>query len=287
MPCLTPAGLGRMAVASHWWKRISMVNPRFRDPGGTRLILALMVIVLGGDIVPQAGAQSAAANLYNQANALYHSGQFEAARVGYLQVVDSGVEDARVFYNLGNACFKSGELGQAILWYERARRMDPRDEDIQANLRFANTVKKDRNPQAENVVWRFLVEVFFYPTLDELSVSFCLLLSCCFGLAVRRLWSRFPASAGWLVLMALAAGLVVLNGAYLGARIYHQERVVEAVVVAAQGTARSGPDEGQAEVFIVHQGTKVQIARREGEWFLVRLTNGLGGWLPADVVEVI
>ena len=87
--------------------------------------------------------------------------------------------------------------------------------------------------------------------------------------------------------MVLASGLVVLDGVYLGVRIYHQETVLEAVVGAPQGTARSGPDDGQTEVFIVHQGTKVRIARREGDWFLVRLANGLGGWLPADVVEVI
>ena len=264
-----------------------MGNPNFSHMGGRLLALALSLVLHGAIAPSPAVAQSATANLSNQANALYHSGQFEAARERYLQVVDSGVEDARVFYNLGNACFKSGQLGQAILWYERAGRLDPRDEDIQANLRFANTVKPDREPQAENVVWRFLVDLFFYPTFDELSAFFCLLLLCCFGLAVQRQRSRFPASAGWLVLMTLGASLVVLNGAYLGARIYHQEMVVEAVVIAGQGTARSGPDEGQAEVFIVHQGTKVRIARREGDWFLVRLTNGLGGWLPTGVVEVI
>ena len=264
-----------------------MKNPGLCNRDSRLLALALLLAFHGAIAAPPAAAQSATANLYNQANALYHNGQFENARERYLQVVENGVEDARVFYNLGNSCFKSGQLGQAILWYERARRLDPRDGDIQANLRFANAVKQDRDPQDENVVWRFLIDAFFYPTLDELSVSFCLLLICCFGLAVQRLRSRFPASAGWLVSMALAGGLVVLNGAYLGTRIYHQEVVVEAVVVAAQGTARSGPDPGQTEVFIVHQGTKVRIARREGDWYLVRLTNGLGGWLPADVVEVI
>ena len=88
----------------------------------------------------------AAAGQYNEANALYRAGNFAAARRSYLEVVDSGVEDARIYYNLGNACFKSGKLGEAILWYERARRLLPHDEDIEANLRFSNLVKQGPRP---------------------------------------------------------------------------------------------------------------------------------------------
>ena len=88
----------------------------------------------------------AAAGQYNEANALYRAGDFAAARRMYLEVVDAGVEDARIYYNLGNACFKSGKLGEAILWYERARRLLPHDEDIEANLRFANLVKQGPRP---------------------------------------------------------------------------------------------------------------------------------------------
>jgi len=246
------------------------------------VILALVLLLHGA-----AAAQSAAAALYNQANALYHSGDFEAARSGYQRVVATGVADSRLFYNLGNACFKSGRLGEAILWYERARRLAPRDEDINANLRFANRVKKDRDPEEENVVWRFLLGVFFFPSLNELCLSFSFFLLLVLTLAVRRVRQRAPARAGWLALVLVCGGLAAANGAFLAARIYHQETVVEAVVVAAQGTARYGPDEEQTAVFIVHEGTKVRIARREDDWLLVRLANGLAGWLPAAALQTI
>jgi hypothetical protein len=244
--------------------------------------LVLLVLLNG-----MAVAQSATANLYNQANGLYNNGQFEAARDRYRQVVEYGVEDARLFYNLGNAHFKAGELGQAILWYERALRLAPRDDDIEANLRFANLVKQDRDPEEGNLVWRFLIDAFFFPSLNELCLSFSFLFLILFILGIRRMWSRMAISAGGLVLIAACLGLTVLDGIYLGMRIYHEETVEEGIIVADQGTARSGPGEEQTTVFVVHEGTKVRIARRQGDWLLVRLTNGLGGWLPGVVVEAI
>jgi len=88
-----------------------------------------------------------------------------------------------------DACFKSDRLGEAILWYERARLLSPRDEDIGANLHFASRVSKDRESDAgENPVWRFPVGLHELPSLNEISVAsrFCCFLSRQGG---RRLWN--------------------------------------------------------------------------------------------------
>ena len=236
----------------------------------------------------EALAQSAALGLYNEANALYRRGEFQAARDKYFQVTQAGVQDARLYYNLGNAYFKTEQLGEAILWYERALRHDPRDADIRANLRFANRVKKDRDPVSEeNVVWRFLVKLYLFPTLNELSLALGLTLFMVVVLIARRLWSRERARALWMLLIISCSGLTVLVGIYLGARVYQQEHLVEAIVTAGEGIARYGPDEAQTVVFVVHEGTKVRVERREGDWLLVRLPNSLGGWLPAKAVTEI
>ena len=72
-----------------------------------------LVLLLGASALD---AQSAATGLYNEANALYRSGAFAGAHRLYREVAAPGVRDARLFYNLGNASFKSGHLGEAILW---------------------------------------------------------------------------------------------------------------------------------------------------------------------------
>ena len=245
------------------------------------LILALVLVAF------DAGAQSASVGLFNEANGRYRSGDFDGARRAYLQVVESGVQDARLFYNLANANFKSGRLGEAILWYERAYKLSPRDEDIVANLRFAHQVKKDRDPPANgNAVSLFLTKAFFYPTLSELSLFFAMGWMGLLGLLGWRVWGR-STQVVWLISLSICALLTVGGIGWLSFRLYHQASEVSAIALAEVVTARSGPDVDQTEVFIMHEGTKVRVVRSEGDWSLVRLQNGLGGWVRVDQIEPI
>ena len=249
--------------------------------------VALAVLILCA-CSTEIAAQSAAVGLYNEANRLYRQGQFAAARDKYLQSIAGGLADGRCYYNLGNACFKAGFLGQAILWYERALRLDPRDPDALANLRFANLVKKDRDARpAGNVVWRFLASAYHYPTLNQLCLFFSFLLAAVFALATWRLWHPSPSLSVWLGALLICAAGTVAASLLLGMRIHQEEKRELAIVTAVEGVARSAPDAQKTTVFIIHEGTKVQIERREGDWFLVRLANGLGGWLPVEALERI
>ena len=242
------------------------------------LAAALCPAVTAGE----AAAQSAASGLYAEGNDLYRRGDFAAARLRYLAAAETGVRDSRLFYNLGNACFKDGRLGEAVVWYERARRLAPRDEDVLANLRFVRRIKRDREEEGEG---GFLYAAYMWPTLGELFVVLSLSLA---GLAAAASWRlvRGPGPAAAAALGLCLAG-ILLSGAFAGARLHREVTLSEAVVTASEGQARSGPDRGQTPVFVVHEGTRVAVERREGEWILVRLANGLGGWLPADLVTVI
>lgn len=247
-----------------------------------RCLLAL-ALWLGG--IDGALAQSDPLVRYNQANEQYRQGQYQQAREQYLGVVDAGVRDPQVYYNLGNACFKAGHLGEAVLWYERALRLAPRDADIRTNLRFAEQLRFDKVGEAGGA-GRWLVDLYLFPTLDELSLVFsvCFLAACTLGL--WRLWRR-NWSGGWRVaLFAASVFMAAGAGAYLGARLYGQAQA-QVVVLAAEVTARSAPDLQQTAVFVVHEGTCLLLARSEGNWVLVRLPSGLGGWVPADTVERI
>lgn len=244
------------------------------------LALALCLEGAGGAL-----AQGAPLAQYNQANELYRQGQYPQACEQYQQVVAAGVRDPQVYYNLGNACFKAGRLGEAVLWYERALRLAPRDADIRANLRYAQQLRLDKVSEAVGPA-RWLEELYLFPTLDELSLFFSLFFLTACGLGGWRLW-RLSWSAWWqpwllVASLCLAAG----TGAYLGARLWGQAQA-QVVVLAAEVTARSAPDLQETAVFVVHEGTCLVLARSEGNWVLVRLPTGLGGWVPADTVEQI
>ena len=245
-----------------------------------------LILLLGASALD---AQSAATGRYNEANALYRSGDFVGAERIYREVAATGVRDARPFYNLGNANFKLGRLGEAILWYERARRIAPHDEDIENNLRFVNLVKKDREPADDrNPVLRGLAAFYSWPSADQLSMVFALCFLALFGLGARRLIALGRLGAVWLSGFSLCAALSVFFALWLGSRLHYDHAGLdEAIVVAEKVMARSGPAETQTEVFTAHEGTKVRLVRSEGQWGLVRLANGLGGWIREDALERI
>ena len=101
-----------------------------------RRLLILILLTMATTLVGVRG-QTAAVGLYAEGNAFYRGGEFAAARQRYLAAVKTGVQDVNLFYNLGNACFKSEHLGEAVLWYERSLRLDPRDEDVVRTTRQA------------------------------------------------------------------------------------------------------------------------------------------------------
>ena len=210
----------------------------------------------------------AAAGQYNEANALYRDGDFAAARRSYLAVVDAGVQDARLYYNLGNACFKSGEARRSdSLVRAGAALAAARRGHVEANLRFANLVKKDRDPQTEDGLGALvaaLVAAYFWPTFNQLSLLLAAAFFAVFVLGVRWLFAQTRPGALWLGGFLLCAGLSVGSALWLGTRIHHQAQTSEAIVTVAEAHARSGPDLGQTEVFVAHEGTKVRLVRQEG-----------------------
>ena len=108
-----------------------------------------------------------------------------------------------------------------------------------------------------------------------------------FVLGVRWLFAQTRPGALWLVGILLCAGLSVGSALWLGTHLRHQAQTSEAIVTVAEARAHSGPDLGQTEVFVAHEGTKVRLVRQEGGWMLVRLANGLGGWMPAEALTRI
>ncbi|MDE3257079.1 MAG: tetratricopeptide repeat protein [Gemmatimonadota bacterium] len=250
------------------------------NPVSTTLLIFL--VFAGGAYGAGTGAST-----YNEANALYRQGEFRKAAGRYEEVVSRGVRNGYVFFNLGNAYFKAGETGRAILAYERALRLMPDDEDVLANLRFVNAVKEDKSPDEDlNLATRILSSGYRLLSADVLAVSGSVCLFLLAAAAVIRLLSASRRSL-WIGLLVLAGMGFCGSGALLTYRVYAESSVSEAIVIADEVRGRSGPGDDYLLVFTIHEGTKVTIERMEDRWYLVRLPNGIGGWLPGAAMEII
>jgi tetratricopeptide (TPR) repeat protein len=223
---------------------------------------------------------------FEQANAAYADGRYEDAAAGY-EALLAEAPDATLYYNLGNARYKQGELAQAILNYERALRLKPNYKDAKYNLVFAQSRITDNIAEQDFflLAWTRAVRNF----LSEHTwwvLSIMLFILALVGLLLfllgREPWLRKTAfHTAWIALLfSLIAGL--------NAGSLHQRDTLRNEAIITQGivNAKSSPDRSGTDLFTVHEGTKVTIRETLGEWSNVRVGSN-EGWIRSSCLERI
>lgn len=233
-------------------------------------------------------AQQVQLQAIERANAAYNEGLFQEAYTGYLAVAEAGYEAPGLFYNLGNACFKMDDIPRAILWYERALRLDPGNEDIRYNLNVANSKIADKiDPLPELFYtrwWRDLVSLFSLRAWAVASIVFFILTltATTFYFVSRHLLVR--KTGFWAAILSLVFTLLMV---LLAQSAFQTKNRHEAIIFDPTVTAKSSPDEKSVDLFVLHEGTKVEIVDQIGLWYEIRIANGSIGWLPEQVIESI
>jgi tetratricopeptide (TPR) repeat protein len=233
-------------------------------------------------------AQEAAMN-FSAANDLYRGGKYAEAISTYEKIVSNGYESPALYYNLGNAYYKSGNIPAAILNYERAKRLAPGDEDVLHNLRLANLRIVDKIEPVPRL--------FFVGWWDGLI-----------GLASSSGWGSIAIGALWLAALLLAGFRIVRGGlaqklllfpgiamvlfsifAFTAGGIQGGRERSEsaAILFAPTASVKSAPDAGSTDLFVVHEGVRVDVLDSVGEWEKIRLADGKEGWLPMADLKVI
>ncbi len=227
--------------------------------------------------------------VFRRAETLYQEEKFQEAIEVYEGVRAQGIEDGVLYYNLGSAYFKAGQLGRAILSYERAHRLLPGDDNVRANLEFANELIADEvaAPSFPPIV-DWLVGLYRLVSPDTLAVG----LSLAFilgGVALSLLLSgQWPDRRRLVVWMLVASGLVaVLSGGALAVKLGQASDNVEAVILTTNAYVRSGPGASNPQLAEVHEGIKVRVLAERDDWYQVALPNGLTGWMEKAQLEVI
>ena len=228
-----------------------------------------------------------ATRAFARANALYIEERYDEASSLYEEILLAGFANADIEYNLGNAHYKSGRIGWAVLAYERALRLDPLHEDAAANLEFVRELLADRQSSVGGPFSAFLGRLSSRFTLGRLAVLvsvFYFTLICALIVGVLR-----GGLVGWPARLAVVMAIhVAVAGGLLGYRAAQASANVEAIVLAPEIGARTGPGDDFVLEFRLHEGTKVRLAEVRGEWARVSVSGtDLEGWLPAGTVERI
>lgn len=247
-----------------------------------KFISTLLVLLTGIAVF----AQDA---LMEKGNEHYTAGEYAEAIAAYNEILNSNKESASLYYNLGNAYYKNGEYTQAILNYERAKLLDPNDEDIQFNLDLANqhiVDAIDPLPQVFFVRWWNSItnklSVDQWARVSVISFILFLFLAGLFFFSRSGLLKRLSFWAGILIIV------ISIFSFNFAAR--HKKRMNEhnfAIVTQASVTVKSSPSDSGTDLFLIHEGLKVEVKDQLSGWMEIRLSDGNQGWLPASSIEKI
>lgn len=217
------------------------------------------------------------------ATAAYGQGDYAAATAGFAQLVAAGGENGYLYYNLGNAQLRGGDLAAAIASYRKAQWLLPRDENVRANLDFARQSGKDQITAAEPGVWRTLFFWHFNLAPNELWGALLLSNALLWLLFSVRLYAPTNEIFGWLKWFALS-GLVAFGGSLLWKTQWPPQVVV---VKSAEAKAYSGTDRDSVVRFVLHAGAEAEWSARQDGWYRVRLADGKTGWLQAADIRTL
>jgi len=252
-------------------------------------ILALVIV----STVSIASTMSTTSTAYAQESAydsavnFYQQGQYDSARVAFENLVQSGVDDARVWHGLGNCYYYLGHIGRSLIAYQRGLRLAPRDGDLLANYRFVRLYAVDKiEPVGE-----FFLEQWWQALVARISIYEVRWLASLFfwvaaGFTIWRFWPGRDIRRFVLPLVVVWSLWAVATAA--AATVYQRDFVTrKGAIIVSQTSVRGGPGPDYALQFVAHDGLMGVAERAQGGWYLVRFPNGLKGWVATTDFEVI
>lgn len=219
----------------------------------------------------------------------YAKGNYQQAIKDYQEILKAGVS-SEIYYNLGNAYYRTDNITQALLAYERALQLSPGDNDIRFNLQYARSKTIDKiTPETEMFFVTWYNSLVNFTSVDRwaktaiVSIVMALLLILVF-LFAPQLWARksgFYGSAVFLLLFAFA-------NLFAFQQKHELETKQGAIVIAPTVNVKKTPAASGTDVFVIHEGTRVDITDRGmKQWRGIKLADGREGWLKTSQIEEI
>ena len=227
--------------------------------------------------------QGQAQGLFNEAAQNYKNEAYKKAIEQWNSILDKGQHSAALYYNIANAHYKLNQVGPSIYYYEKALALAPNDAQIKTNLTFAQNAKVDAiTPLPKTIFSKWYTTIATQFTFDGwalLAVLFSGLFSILFlgyyfagAEQKKRLFFTTAIICGCLFVLVFTMASVSYKDL---------QKNVFAIVFSEATDVKSEPKTNSDTIFVIHEGTKVQLLETDGLWTHVAIVNGVEGWMPS------
>ena len=227
------------------------------------------------------------AELFEKASVSYDDKEYEYAIEFYEELKELPVYSSNVYYNLGNCYYKTHQKAKAILYYEKALKITPNDEDLLFNLKLVQLQLVDKLAQIPQPFYtKWMLKAKNLMSIDQWSKMGLLFL---FLFSILIIW--FFISSNYRLKKKLFIGFslsLILGLKSLGIAYYsHSTLQTSAILMEPDAYVKSAPSTQSEDLFILHEGTKVLVLESFNNWTKIKLSDGMIGWLESNVVEKI
>jgi tetratricopeptide (TPR) repeat protein len=270
---------------------ISAIEGQLKNPkaagkkaAGVAVVAALLLLA-----APAAQAQNNVDSLWNRAGEAFAAGQWQNALNYYQMIEGENLESADLYYNLGNTCFKLDDIAHAILYYERALKLDPAHADAAHNLEIVRQMTLDKI----DVVPDFILVSWFRNLRQGLSADAWAWITLALAAIVGVLFLLFRISGSTalrtvsFIGACIFAVLTVFTFVFSLQQKHAITRQDSAIVTTPVCSVKSSPAEGGKTVFVLHEGTKVHLLDNVGDFAKISIADGRQGWASTSTFEVI
>jgi tetratricopeptide (TPR) repeat protein len=224
--------------------------------------------------------------IFRLGNEAYEKEEFEEAAAYYSAVVERGIRNGDVYFGLGNSYFRAGDFGRAILNYEKARKLRPRDPDIQHNLDYARTFLIDKEIKPDTLPGSLETLLILHrQTTPNETLWLLAILSACLGalMVLMAMRAAFTEKAIFGYVKGAVWVLFLLQVASAGVKIWVEGNYREGVILADSVKATASPSSSK-ELLEINSGTKVEILEIRNGYAHIRLPDGVPAFIPEETI---
>jgi tetratricopeptide (TPR) repeat protein len=248
------------------------------------LILYFLALFAG-----EAFSQDTNKDKFYQGVTYFTAGSYKEALQVWTDIYNTGYRSANLEYNIGNAYFKLNNIPYAILFFERAYLLKPADENINYNLQIARTLIVDRFqeiPELFFIKWYNFVSIFLSTnSWAKISLIAFLVFLLFLSLYIYSPRHRYKVIGFWLALFFLFFSMTSLACSLRNKSLVYDSH--KAIISNPMVSGKSSPDNSGNDIFVLHEGTKVTVEDKVGEWREIRLSDGNTGWVPSNSLIII
>jgi tetratricopeptide (TPR) repeat protein len=254
----------------------------------TKYILPVIILLSCLNLAIAQETSNDPSHLLYKGNSLYERRDYDKAIEEYQKILAEGIESGPLYYNTGNAYFKTGKIGYAMLYYKKALRLMPADSDLKSNLSYVQSLTEDSGlqPQAVNkFLW--LVSIPFKEfTLNGVTRILIILYLIIMVLIMGGIVSQpFKRRATFIFYPMLILFLLTLAG--FSARYYNEEVLTRGIAVAKEAECKYEPIDKSTTYFTLKEGQEVLVLKTRNGWRRIKRVDGKLAWVKSDAVEEI